>query len=422
MTESGLWIRRFPASEYCGSENGGVMKKRAWMLALLLTVTVAAAGCNKNDTQDKTTEQDTEAVNAEGEAEDPEGEEDDSQAEQEEPEEETKTTAQLMEEVDVEKCVTLGQYKGITVEKTITPVTDEDVEKEIQTALATYPVEVEGRAAQEGDTLNIDYVGRIDGEEFEGGSDQGADLQLGSGRFIEGFEDGLVGASKGETRTLNLTFPQDYNQELAGKSVEFTVTVNAIKAPLEEPTDEWVAANIEGYYTLEEYKAGIRSQQEETNQQTAEEQLRYAAWTQVVDNCTINEYPDSLVEMGKNLYEQQAQMYASLAGMELEDYIASSNISKEEYEANALEYGKDVAAQALVNQAICKAEGFAIGDEAYQEAVNKMSAEYGKTEEELIQAYGQDNVEQSIMMNRVSALILDNATVVEKTAEEKTGE
>ena len=115
-------------------------------------------------------------------------------------------------------------------------------------------------------------------------------------------------------------------------------------------------------------------------------------------------------------------MYASLAGMELEDYIASSNISLEEYEANAVEYGKDVAAQALVNQAICKAEGFAIGDEAYQEALGKMSAEYGKTEEELIQAYGQDNVEQSIMMNRVSTLILDNATVVEKTAEEKTEE
>ena len=122
-----------------------------------------------------------------------------------------------MAEIDVEKCVTLGEYKGITVEKNIIPVTDEDVEKEIQTALAMYPVEVEGRAAQEGDTVNINYVGKIDGEEFEGGSDQGADLLLGSGRFIEGFEDGLIGASKGETRTLNLTFPEQYNPELAGK-------------------------------------------------------------------------------------------------------------------------------------------------------------------------------------------------------------
>ena len=84
------------------------------------------------------------------------------------------TTADLMKDIDVEKCVTLGQYKGITVEKTIQAVTDEDVENEIQSALASYPVEQEGREAQEGDTVNIDYVGRIDGEEFEGGSDTGA--------------------------------------------------------------------------------------------------------------------------------------------------------------------------------------------------------------------------------------------------------
>lgn len=116
-------------------------------------------------------------------------------------------------------------------------------------------------------------------------------------------------------------------------------------------------------------------------------------------------------------------MYASLAGMELEDYIKSSNITQEEYDANAEEYGKDVAAQALVNQAICNAEGYAIGDEAYKEALNKMVTEYGQTEEELIEAYGQDNVEQSIMMNRVSTLILDNATIVEKQAEpDKTEE
>lgn len=399
------------------------MKKRAWMLALLLTVTVAAAGCSKKDTEDKSTEPETEETSTTGEAENKDSEDtESSETEGTEEEEDTVTTAELMAEIDVEKCVTLGEYKGITVEKTIVPVTDEDIEKEVQTALANYPVEVEGRTAEEGDTVNIDYVGRIDGEEFEGGSDQGADLRLGSGQFIEGFEDGLIGASKGETRTLNLTFPENYTQELAGKEVEFTVTVNAIKAPLEEPTDEWVAANIEGYYTLDEYKNGIRSEQEESNLQAAEDQVRYSAWTQVVDNCTINEYPDSLVEMGAQLFEQQAQMYAAYAGMELKDYIESSGISQEEYDANKEEYGKSVAAQALVNQAICNAEGYKIGDEGYKEALNKMLAEYGCTEDELFQTYGQDNVEQSIMMNRVSTLILDNASITEKEAEQETEE
>lgn len=386
------------------------MKKRAVMIALLLTMTIAAAGCTKNS--EETTKTDVSDTTEENET---EAEQDTEEADDDQ--EKEPTTSELMAEIDVEKCVTLGEYKGITVEKTIEPVTDEDVEQEIQSALESYPVEVTNRSVQEGDTVNIDYVGRIDGEEFEGGSDEGALLKIGSGQFIEGFEDGLIGASKGETRVLDLTFPQNYTEDLAGKAVEFTVTVNTINEPLEEPNDEWVAANIEGYYTVEEYKAGIRSEQEENNKQTAEEQMRYTAWTKVVDGCTINEYPETLVEMGKKLYTRQAETYAQYAGMELKEFIESSGITQEEFDANAEEYGKDVAAQALVNQAICNAEGYTIGDEAYQEAMTNMLAEYGCTEEELISAYGQDNVEQSIMMNRVIQLILDNAVIEEVEAD-----
>lgn len=391
------------------------MKKRVVMVALLLTLTIAAAGCTKKSEETNSNDTNTESTDSTEETDTTE--EQQNTEETEDAQEEGPTTSELMAEIDVAKCVTLGEYKGITVKKTIEPVTDEDVEKEIQTALEDYPVEVNNRSVQEGDTVDIDYVGRIDGEEFEGGSDQGALLKIGSGQFIEGFEDGLIGASKGETRVLELTFPDNYTEDLAGKAVEFTVTVNAIKEPLKEPNDEWVAANIEGYYTVDEYKAGIRSEQEENNKQTAEEQMRYTAWTTVVDGCTINEYPDTLVEMGKKLYTQQAETYAKYAGMELKQFIESSGITQEEFDANAEEYGKDVAAQSLVNQAICNAEGYAIGDDAYKEALNNMLTEYGCTEEELISAYGQDNVEQSIMMNRVIQLILDNAVVEEVDAD-----
>lgn len=391
------------------------MKKRVVMVALLLTLTIAAAGCTKKSEETNSNDTNTESTDSTEETDTTE--EQQNTEETEDAQEEGPTTSELMAEIDVAKCVTLGEYKGITVKKTIEPVTDEDVEKEIQTALEDYPVEVNNRSVQEGDTVDIDYVGRIDGEEFEGGSDQGALLKIGSGQFIEGFEDGLIGASKGETRVLELTFPDNYTEDLAGKAVEFTVTVNAIKEPLEEPNDEWVAANIEGYYTVDEYKAGIRSEQEENNKQTAEEQMRYTAWTTVVDGCTINEYPDTLVEMGKKLYTQQAETYAKYAGMELKQFIESSGITQEEFDANAEEYGKDVAAQSLVNQAICNAEGYAIGDDAYKEALNNMLTEYGCTEEELISAYGQDNVEQSIMMNRVIQLILDNAVIEEVDAD-----
>lgn len=385
------------------------MKKRAIMISMLLVMALSVTGCSqKTATKDKDTKTEETAKTDDAEETESDNTEDTS--------EDTPTTAELMAGIDVEKCVTLGDYKGVTVEKTIQSVTDEDVQNEIDNALANYPVEVD-QAAKEGDTVNIDYVGKIDGEEFDGGSDQGADLKLGSGKFIDGFEEGLIGARKGETRTLNLTFPEDYTQDLAGKAVEFTVTVNAVKEPLSEPTDQWVADNIEGYDNIADYKAGIRSEQEESNEQTAENQVRYAAWTQVIDNCTINEYPETLVEVGKKLYEQQVETYAKYAGMELDAYIESSGLTQEEYQSNMEEYGKNVAAQALVCQAICDKEGFAIGDDDYQKALQDMLTEYGCTEDELIQTYGQDNVEQSIMLNRVSNLIMENANVTEVQAD-----
>lgn len=385
------------------------MKKRAIMISMLLVMALSVTGCSqKTATKDKDTKTEETAKTDDAEETESDNTEDTS--------EDIPTTAELMAGIDVEKCVTLGDYKGVTVEKTIQSVTDEDVQNEIDNALANYPVEVD-QAAKEGDTVNIDYVGKIDGEEFDGGSDQGADLKLGSGKFIDGFEDGLIGARKGETRTLNLTFTEDYTQDLAGKAVEFTVTVNAVKEPLSEPTDQWVADNIEGYDNIADYKAGIRSEQEESNEQTAENQVRYAAWTQVIDNCTINEYPETLVEVGKKLYEQQVETYAKYAGMELDAYIESSGLTQEEYQSNMEEYGKNVAAQALVCQAICDKEGFAIGDDDYQKALQDMLTEYGCTEDELIQTYGQDNVEQSIMLNRVSNLILENANVTEVQAD-----
>lgn len=385
------------------------MKKRAIMISMLLVMALSVTGCSqKTATKDKDTKTEETAKTDDAEETESDNTEDTS--------EDTPTTAELMAGIDVEKCVTLGDYKGVTVEKTIQSVTDEDVQNEIDNALANYPVEVD-QAAKEGDTVNIDYVGKIDGEEFDGGSDQGADLKLGSGKSIDGFEDGLIGARKGETRTLNLTFPEDYTQDLAGKAVEFTVTVNAVKEPLSEPTDQWVADNIEGYDNIADYKAGIRSEQEESNEQTAENQVRYAAWTQVIDNCTINEYPETLVEVGKKLYKQQVETYAKYAGMELDAYIESSGLTQEEYQSNMEEYGKNVAAQALVCQAICNKEGFAIGDDDYQKALQDMLTEYGCTEEELIQTYGQDNVEQSIMLNRVSNLIMENANVTEVQAD-----
>ena len=149
-------------------------------------------------------------------------------------------------EVNPEEFVTLGEYKGITVEVAAPSVSDEDVENQLQSIFSSNPpmVEVTDRAVQDGDTVNIDYVGKYadSGEAFEGGTAQGADLVIGSNSYIDGFESGLIGVNKGDTVDLNLTFPENYGAaDLAGKDVVFTVTVNSISVKSDEMTDEWAA-------------------------------------------------------------------------------------------------------------------------------------------------------------------------------------
>ena len=166
----------------------------------------------------------------------------------------------------------LGEYKGVPVMVQPTDVTDEEVESKIQTELDNNPELVEvDRAAQEGDTVNIDYKGTQDGVEFAGGTGEDQDLVLGSGEFIDGFEDGLIGTKKGDVKTLDLTFPEDYNQEaLAGQAVTFEVTVNAVKEEKEAVLDDAFVQRVSDFDTVEEYREDIRAQLKEQKERTSE--------------------------------------------------------------------------------------------------------------------------------------------------------
>lgn len=340
--------------------------------------------------------------------------------------EETESTEDTAaEDYNLDEIVTLGEYKGIAVDKVITPVTDEAVQSEIDSELSN-PVEVtdENAVAQEGDTVNIDYEGTKDGVAFDGGTAQDTDLELGSGMFIDGFEGGLIGAKKGESRDLNLTFPEDYPEEsLQGADVVFHVTVNAIKRPAGELTDAWVQENSDGeYQTVDEYRAGIRTELEQQNQEQADQQVRVDAWTQVVEGSEIAEYPESLVNEGKDAYEQQVEMYAQMFGMEVADYIEQVGMSEEEYEAQKEEYGKRMTSARLVLQAIVKAEGYTVDDEDYKNRLAEYAEQQQVSEEEFIEQYGEDAVEEQIMMDRVLDLIMENAVITEKEATAETEE
>lgn len=323
-----------------------------------------------------------------------------------------------LDDIDVASCVTLPEYKGITVEKQVTPVTDEDVDTTITYSLSYSPLEVsdENAKVEEGDTVNIDYTGTLDGKEFDGGSAEDTDLMIGSGQFIEGFESGLVGHVKGDTVELNLTFPEDYTEDLAGKDVVFTVTINAIKRPLTEITEEWVQANSD-CKTIEEYRESVRKDLEEYNNNLAEENLQTQAWQQVVTDSTVNEYPEKLMEYGRSVFEDQVTSNAQASGQTLEEFVEAQGMTQEEYEEQKEEYSKNIVAQMLVMKAITDAENFTEEDEEYQKILDAYLAQYGLEEDEFYEQNGKQNVYQSIMLQRVCQLIMDEANIEEVQAQ-----
>ena len=188
--------------------------------------------------------------------------------------------------------VELGQYKGIEIEAADRTVTDEEVQDAVQSRLEANPdlVEVD-RPAENGDTVNIDFVGLLDGVAFDGGTGENYDLELGSGSFIDGFEDGLVGAVKGQELSLELTFPDPYqnNPDLAGKDVVFDVTVNRVEEARTPELNDAFVQRISDFDTVDAWEADLRSQLEDTKAQQADTQEENELFDAVVANATFTD-------------------------------------------------------------------------------------------------------------------------------------
>ena len=215
----------------------------------------------------------------------------------------------------LEDCIRLGEYKGLELTRTVEAVTDEDVESYVNSLMTPEEVTDESATVQEGDTVNIAYEGTQDGVAFEGGTSESADLVIGSGRFIDGFEDGLIGMKAGESRDLNLTFPEDYrSEEMQGAEVVFHVTVHTISRPT-ELTDAWVEENTDGAYgTADEFRQYVRENLETNRQNTAEQTLRQEAWTMIQENSEFLQLPASYVEEGEMEFESGITQEAAYSG------------------------------------------------------------------------------------------------------------
>lgn len=316
---------------------------------------------------------------------------------------------------NVDKYITLGEYKGLILDNTVEVITDDDMQARIDQELQD-KAEAVSDGAKEGDLVTVNYVGTIDGETFDGGTANNYDFIIGNGGMFQEFEQGVVGMKKGETKEISIDFPSDYSDStLAGKKADYKVTVqNVRRAP--ELTDEWVTKNTD-YTTVEEYREGTRKTLEKEARESAGEVLKNTAWNTVLENTEVKEYPEADVENAISEFRKSMEVYAKQADMTLEEFVESQGISQDAFDEQSRQYAEGKVKQNLIVQGIMDAEGLSLDDKeslkVQEELVKQMAA---ANLAELVDTYGQSYVDESVGLLRVEDFIVKNAQVSEKVA------
>ena len=328
------------------------------------------------------------------------------------------------------KYITIGDYKGMEVEYTAkqTEVADADVQSQIASYMeSNYVDEGKNVKAKKGSIVNIDYEGIMDGEAFEGGTAQGYNLELGSNSFIDGFEDGLIGAKKGQKLDLDPTFPKEYpnNPDMAGKAVTFHVTVNAVQHKLteEEFTDAYVAENIKNYKasngdetevkTVDAYKEALKTDMEASLEKSLSSAKQEAAWKKIIDDTEIKDYPkdqlSDIEDMIKETKDKQAVYYGCENG---EDMAEKQGMSAEDYKKQITKSAKEVLASRLVADEIADKEDIEFNDKVYKERLDTFAKEYYNLEDgtEIEDKVGKEEMKAEIKLMMVKEWVAENNT------------
>lgn len=316
---------------------------------------------------------------------------------------------------NVDKYITLGEYKGLILDNTVEVITDDDVQARIDQELQD-KAEAVSDGAQEGDLVTVNYVGTIDGETFDGGTANNYDFIIGNGGMFQEFEQGVIGMKKGETKEISIDFPSDYSDStLAGKKADYKVTVqNVRRAP--ELTDEWVTKNTD-YTTVEEYREGTRKTLEKEARESAGEVLKNTAWNTVLENTEVKEYPEADVENAISEFRKSMEVYAKQADMTLEEFVESQGISKDAFDEQSRQYAEGKVKQNLIVQGIMDAEGLSLDDKESLKVQEELVKQMGAANlAELVDTYGQSYVDESVGLLRVEDFIVKNAQVSEKAA------
>ena len=327
-------------------------------------------------------------------------------------------------EVFVKPDVTLGEYKGVAVEKNVEKVTDEAVDARIQNDVerASTTQDVTDRAVENGDIVNLDYAGSVDGVAFEGGTAQGQSLTIGSGMFIPGFEEQMVGMNIGEERDLSVKFPEQYHADnLAGKDAVFHVKVNGIQTKVRPELDDDFAADVSEFDTFEAYKANIVADLEKNAADRAEANLEDALVQKVVDaaDCDI---PDAMIQDEITTMLREMEMRMMYQGIRFEDYLKYTGQTLDQVRENYKPEAANRVKTQLVREAVAKAENIVPTDEDVDEAIADQAKRVNRDVEEFKASLSEQQKEylkETAGIKKVIDFLKANAVITEKAAEEK---
>ncbi len=312
--------------------------------------------------------------------------------------------------------VELGQYKGIEVSKKEVSVSDEDVQKELEKVAERNSrlITVEDRPVQSGDTAVIDFEGFVDGVAFEGGKGENYNLVIGSGQFIPGFEDQLIGVESGAETEVNVTFPEDYHQkELAGKPTLFKVKVNEIKVKELPAIDDEFAKDVSEFDTLEAYKEDLKKKLLETAEHQAEHETEDAVVNKAVENATID-IPKVMIENRIDSLVRDFEYRLRYQGLEMNKYLEILGTTMEAFrEQFASRAENDVKTQ-LVIEKIGEVESIASTEEEFNEEVKKLAENYKQNEEDFKKHLREDDIEYikgNIVIKKTVDFLIENAKI-----------
>lgn len=377
------------------------MKKKVVAAMLAACMAVSLTACGNSDSSQKNTAETKSAS-------------DENKTDSEETKEEE---IRIVSVKDVSDYVTIGDYKGFTLDRYTQAVTDDDVDAQISYELQDKVTEVTDGTVENGDTVTINYTGTVDGKEFDGGSAQDYDLVVGEGSMgIDSFEEGLIGMKKGETKELTLTLPEGYseNDSLSGKEAVFKITLQKF-ARVPELTDDWVAANTD-YKTVDEYKQSVRDELEKQADMAADNQLYEDAWYEVLDASEVKKYPEEDIKKAEENHKADTEQTAKDNDMELSDLLESWGMTEEDFDEECKSYAESKVEQNLIVQGIIDAEGLSLNDKETEELKDNLLLDYGAPSiDKLIEWYGEDEVNESLALLRVEKFIVDQSTVNEKT-------